>query len=279
MSLSVKPVEITKVSADGSKVTPDLMAVEEPLEIRIGYGALGERQQKSLSVTMRTPGHDYELATGFLFTEGIIDTFDQVESIKYCEDVGRLEEKENVVRIELKPEVNLDLEKLQRNFYTSSSCGVCGKSSIEAVHVTCRKIQDNIKVDKKVINGLSDKLRDAQQIFEHTGGLHAVGLFDLNGKLLLTREDVGRHNAMDKIVGACLFKKEIPLSERIIMVSGRASFELVQKALRAGIPVMAAVGAPSSLAVTLAKDLGMTLMGFVRGTSFNVYCGSQRIST
>ncbi|MCB0492993.1 MAG: formate dehydrogenase accessory sulfurtransferase FdhD [Cyclobacteriaceae bacterium] len=277
MSLSVKPVEITKVSAEGSKVTPDLMAVEEPLEIRIGYGALGERQQKSLSVTMRTPGHDYELAIGFLFTEGIIDTFDQVESIKYCEDVGRQEERENVVRVELKPEVKLDLEKLQRNFYTSSSCGVCGKSSIEAVHVTCTPIQDNIKVDKEVIHGLPKTLREAQQIFEHTGGLHAVGLFDLNGKLLLTREDVGRHNAMDKIVGACLFKKEIPLSETILMVSGRASFELAQKALRAGAPIMAAVGAPSSLAVTLAKDLGMTLMGFVRGASFNVYCGSQRI--
>jgi FdhD protein len=277
MSLSVKPVEITKVSAEGSKVTPDLMAVEEPLEIRIGYGALGERQQKSLSVTMRTPGHDYELAIGFLFTEGIIDTFDQVESIKYCEDVGRQEERENVVRVELKPEVKLDLEKLQRNFYTSSSCGVCGKSSIEAVHVTCTQIQDNIKVDKEVIHGLPKALREAQQIFEHTGGLHAVGLFDLNGKLLLTREDVGRHNAMDKIVGACLFKKEIPLSETILMVSGRASFELVQKALRAGAPIMAAVGAPSSLAVILAKDLGMTLMGFVRGASFNVYCGSQRI--
>ncbi|MGB4975081.1 MAG: formate dehydrogenase accessory sulfurtransferase FdhD [Cyclobacteriaceae bacterium] len=279
MSLSVKPVEITKVNAEGSKVTPDLMAVEEPLEIRLGYGGMGSRQQKSLAVTMRTPGHDYELAIGFLFTEGIIDTFDQVESIKYCEDVGRQEERENVVRVELKPEVDLDLEKLQRNFYTSSSCGVCGKSSIEAVHVTCTQIQDKIKVDKKVITGLSDKLRDAQQIFEHTGGLHAVGLFDLDGKLLLTREDVGRHNAMDKIVGACLFKKEIPLADTILMVSGRASFELVQKALRAGAPIMAAVGAPSSLAVTLAKDLGMTLMGFVRGTSFNVYCGGQRIST
>ncbi|MEP2667865.1 MAG: formate dehydrogenase accessory sulfurtransferase FdhD [Cyclobacteriaceae bacterium] len=277
MSLSVKPVEITKVSADGSKVTPDLMAVEEPLEIRIGYGALASRQQKSLSVTMRTPGHDYELATGFLFTEGIIDTFDQIESIKYCEDAGRQEEKENVVRVELKPDVNLDLEKLQRNFYTSSSCGVCGKSSIEAVHVTCGQIQDNIKVDKKIVNGLADKLRDAQQIFEHTGGLHAVGLFDLKGQLLLTREDVGRHNAMDKIVGASLFKKEIPLSDKIIMVSGRASFELVQKALRAGVPMMAAVGAPSSLAVTLAQDLGMTLLGFVRGKSFNIYCGKGRL--
>lgn len=279
MSLSVKPIEITKVSADGSKVAPDLMAVEEPLEIRIGYGALGSRQQKSLSVTMRTPGHDYELAVGFLFTEDIIDTYDQIESIKYCEDVGRQEERENVVRVELKPDVDVNLEKLQRNFYTTSSCGVCGKSSIEAVHVACPRIEDNITIGKEIIYALPDKLRDAQQIFEHTGGLHAVGLFDLEGKLLLTREDVGRHNAMDKVVGACLFKKEIPLSDKILMVSGRASFELVQKALRAGTPIMAAVGAPSSLAVTLAKDLGMTLLGFVRGKSFNIYCGKGRFGS
>lgn len=277
MSLSVKPIEIIKVNADGSRVTPDLVAVEEPLEIRIGFGTLGDRQQKSLSVTMRTPGHDYELATGFLITEGIINTFDQIESIKYCEDVGRQEEKENVVRLELKPDVHFDLKKLQRNFYTTSSCGVCGKSSIEAVHVACTPINDSIQVDKEMIHGLPDKLREAQQIFEHTGGLHAVGLFDLKGKPLLTREDVGRHNAMDKIVGACLFKKEIPLSNSIIMVSGRASFELVQKALRAGAPIMAAVGAPSSLAISLAKDLGMTLLGFVKGGSFNIYSGAQRV--
>ncbi len=278
MSQTVKPVEITKINAEGSKVAPDLVAVEEPLEIRIGFGEVGDRQQKSLSVTMRTPGHDYELATGFLITEGIIDTFEQVESIKYCEDVGRQEDKENVVRLELKPDVNFDVKKLQRNFYTTSSCGVCGKSSIEAVHVACRPIKDNIQVDKNVIYGLPDKLREAQQIFEHTGGLHAVGLFDLNGKLLLTREDVGRHNAMDKIVGASLFKKEIPLSNNIIMVSGRASFELVQKALRAGAPMMVAVGAPSSLAISLAKDLGMTLLGFVKRGSFNIYTGAQRLS-
>lgn len=277
MSSSVKPVEITKITPRGNKVTPDLMAVEEPLEIRIGFGSEGDRQQRSLSVTMRTPGHDFELATGFLFTEGIIESFDQIESIKYCEDIGKQEEKENVVRVELKTSISIDFEKLQRNFYTSSSCGVCGKSSIESVQVSCQTMNDNLKLDKNIIHTLSDQLRDAQQIFEHTGGLHAVGLFDLNGKLLLTREDVGRHNAMDKIAGACLFKKEIPLSDKIIMVSGRASFELVQKAGRAGCPIMAAVGAPSSLAVTLAENLGMTLIGFVRDQSFNLYCGKQRI--
>ncbi len=255
------------------------MAVEEPLEIRIGFGSEGDRQQRSLSVTMRTPGHDFELATGFLFTEGIIDSFDQMESIKYCEDGGKQEEKENVVRVELKPSISLDFEKLQRNFYTSSSCGVCGKSSIESVQVSCQTMNDNLKLDKSIIHTLSDQLREAQQIFEHTGGLHAVGLFDLNGKLLLTREDVGRHNAMDKIIGACLFNKEIPLSDKVLMVSGRASFELVQKAGRAGCPIMAAVGAPSSLAVTLAENLGMTLIGFVRDQSFNLYCGKQRIES
>lgn len=277
MSLSVKPIETIKVTSSGSKVMPDLMAVEEPLEIRIGYGPLGDRKQKSLSVTMRTPGHDYELATGFLFTEAIIDSFDQVESIKYCEDVGKQEEKENVVRVELSPKVILDTGKLQRNFYTSSSCGVCGKSSIEAVHVSCQILKDTINIDKQVIHSLPNRLRETQQIFEHTGGLHAVGLFDIDGKLLMTREDVGRHNAMDKIIGAALFKKDVPLSGGIMMVSGRASFELVQKALRAGAPILAAVGAPSSLAVTLAKDMGMTLLGFVRENSFNVYCGQHRI--
>lgn len=277
MSSSVKPIEITKVTLRGSHSTPDLMAVEEPLEIRIGFGRLGNREQKNLSVTMRTPGHDYELAIGFLFTEGIIDTYDQIESIKYCADVGKQEERENVVRVELRPEVILDVEKLQRHFYTSSSCGVCGKSSIESVHVSCLRLEDSVRVKSNVIHSLADKLREAQQIFEHTGGLHAVGLFDSGGKLMLTREDVGRHNAMDKIVGACLFKKEIPLSNHLLMVSGRASFELVQKAIKAGVQVMAAVGAPSSLAVSLAKDFGMTLLGFVRNSSYNIYSGEQRI--
>ncbi|MCB0489793.1 MAG: formate dehydrogenase accessory sulfurtransferase FdhD [Cyclobacteriaceae bacterium] len=277
MATSVKPVEITKFSSGSRKPSPDLMAVEEPLEIRLGYGPVGDRQQKSLSVTMRTPGHDYELAIGFLFTEAIIDSYDQIESVKYCEDVGRQEEIENVVRVELRPEVNLDFDKFQRNFYTTSSCGVCGKSSIESVEVSCTKLSDQLEIESEIIPTLSEKLREAQQIFEHTGGLHAVGLFDSEGKLLLTREDVGRHNAMDKVIGACLFKKDIPLSNHIVMVSGRASFELVQKALRAGIPIMAAVGAPSSLAASLASDMNMTLLGFVRAQSFNVYCGEQRI--
>lgn len=278
MNPSVRPIEIIKITGAQSKVNPDLIAAEEPLEIRLGFGPLGDREQRSLSVTMRTPGHDYELAVGFLFTEGVINSFSEIESIKYCEDVGRQEEKENVVRVELKPDVKLDFEKFSRNFYTTSSCGVCGKSSIESVQVNCAKLTDNLRVSPGVIHALSSKLRAAQQVFEYTGGLHAVGLFDTDGSLEILREDVGRHNAMDKIIGACLFKNEVPLSNKMVMVSGRGSFELVQKAVRAGAPLMAAVGAPSSLAVSLANDMGMTLLGFVRDNSFNVYSGKERIA-
>lgn len=276
MHTAVKPIEITKITAKGSNTRSDLMAVEEPMEIRLGYGPVNDRQQINLAVTMRTPGHDFELATGFLYTEGIIDSFDQVERIKYCVDRGKQDEKDNVVRVELKPDVLVYTEKVLRNFYASSSCGVCGKASIEAVRINLRPLMGRLKVSTKDILTLPGKLRQAQQIFEHTGGLHAVGLFTAKGKLLRTREDVGRHNAMDKIIGASLVEREIPLSESIIIVSGRASFELVQKALRAGVPVMAAVGAPSSLAVALARENDMTLLGFVKEGGFNLYCGEKR---
>lgn len=274
---SVKHTTIQKISDSGVESKPDLLAIEEPLEIRIGFGSISERQQKSLSVTMRTPGHDFELAVGFLFTEGIIQNFDQIESVKYCEDGGKQEQKENIVRVELKPDVKIDFEKLQRHFYTTSSCGVCGKSSIDAVKVNCESISDSFKISSDTIHTLPDKLRKAQQVFEHTGGLHASALFDSNGNLILIREDVGRHNALDKIVGAMLFKSEIPLSSYALLVSGRASFELIQKAAVAGIPVLAAVGAPSSLAVQLANDVNMTLLGFVRDKRFNIYCGNERV--
>lgn len=277
MAHFVRPVEIIKVTANNCELVSDLVATEEPLEIRIGYGQLTERQQKSLSVTMRTPGHDFELALGFLFTEGVIQSLDQVESIKYCEDVGRAEERENVVRVELKPEVIIDFEKLQRNFYTTSSCGVCGKSSIEAVKVNCTAISVNERINADLIHTLPEKLREAQRVFEHTGGLHASGLFNLKGELILLREDVGRHNALDKVVGAMLLKNELPLSNYMLLVSGRTSFELVQKAALAGIPLLAAIGAPSSLAVNLAEDCGMTLIGFIRDGKFNIYSGKERI--
>lgn len=277
MATHVRPLEILKITADTHALSPDLVAVEEPLEIRIGFGPLAERQQKSLSVTMRTPGHDFELALGFLFTEGIITSFDQVESIKHCEDIGRAEEKENVVRVELKPDVHLDFQKLQRNFYITSSCGVCGKSSIEAVKTLCSFQSPVWKVRSDRLHFLPEELREAQRVFDHTGGLHASGLFNLQGDLILVREDVGRHNALDKVIGAMLVKNEVPLSNYILLVSGRASFELVQKTAMAGIPFLAAVGAPSSLAVTLAIDCGITLVGFLREGRFNIYSGAERI--
>lgn len=278
MSSLVKNIEISRVSGRWIEPKDDLLAVEEPLEIHLGYGSREERQQKSLSVTMRTPGHDFELALGFLFTEGIIRSPDKVENIQYCENVGRQEERENVLRVELKSEVRIDFQKLQRNFYTSSSCGVCGKSSIESVQVHCKHMHVDWKVASEFIHLLPEKLKSGQQVFKHTGGLHASGLFNLSGELVLAREDVGRHNALDKVIGAMLTKESFPLSAYILVVSGRASFELVQKAAVAGIPILAAVGAPSSLAVSLAEGCGMTLLGFVRDNRFNIYSVPERIT-
>lgn len=273
---SVNHVRIVKHQASGKAEKTDLVAVEEPLEIRLGFGPADQREQRSLAVTMRTPGHDFELAAGFLFTEGIVQSFSQIDNIRYCENLGKQEEN-NVVRVELSSALAPDFQKLQRNFYTTSSCGVCGKSSIEAVTVQYEPITTNWSVSAKLIQSLPDKLREAQHIFEHTGGLHASGLFDQQGSLILLREDVGRHNALDKVIGAMLFKKTIPLSDYILVVSGRASFELVQKAAITGIPVLVAVGAPSSLAVNLAQSSGITLIGFAREERFNIYTHPTRI--
>lgn len=273
---SVNTAKILKRMAGSSQAVTDLLAVEEPLEIRMGYGLPEQREQKSISVTMRTPGNDFELVTGFLFTEGIITSYDQVSHIQYCQDLGRQKEN-NVVRVELHPDVPVDFAKIERHFYTTSSCGVCSKSSIDAVHMNCIKIASGLKVSEQVINQAPDQLREEQKIFEYTGGLHAAGLFDKHGELILMREDVGRHNALDKLIGASLVKKMVPLSAYFVLVSGRASFELVQKSLVAGIPIMAAVGAPSTLAVYLAEELGMSLLGFVRNGGFNIYSNQERI--
>ena len=257
---------------------PDLLAVEEPLEIRLGFGPVGNREQRSLAVTMRTPGHDLELVLGFLFTEGIIRRYDEVESIHHCAQVRHAEEQGNVVRVELAAGVMPDMEKLQRNFYMTSSCGVCGKSSIESLHTACARLTgDGLQVSASVIAQLPDRLLQHQAVFAHTGGLHAVALFDRHGAVRLVREDVGRHNAFDKIIGASLLQGALPLSDAMVLVSSRASFELVQKAMVAGIPMLAAVGAPSSLAVDLARHYGLTLLGFVRDGRFNIYCGEQRL--
>lgn len=285
-SSSVASVQILKVTSPGSdkntfasNAAEDLLAVEQPLEIKIVYGPENDRQQKNISVTMCTPGHDEELAIGFLFTEGIITGKDDIMN---CGVAGN-----NVVIATLRPGISFDPKKIERHFYTSSSCGVCGKSSIDAVKnvFTNNGAKDNIRINASVLTRLPDTLRKQQEVFEHTGGLHASALFDLDGNLLLTREDVGRHNALDKLIGATLqaadkpLKRlaEIPLDKHILLLSGRASFELIQKAAMAGIKVVCAVGAPSSLAVELAKETDMTLVGFLRDGRFNIYCGEQRI--
>ena len=266
-------MRVSAVSAGDSSQRDDLLVAEEPLEIRLGHGPEHDRKEVRLSVTMRTPGHDEELALGFLFTEGIIARKEEVMHVAYCADVKE-EERGNVVRAELHPSVELDPARWQRNFYTTSSCGVCGKSSIDAVRTQCSvPLGASGRLEAAVITSLPDRMREAQTVFKHTGGIHAAALFDEAGELLLLREDIGRHNAVDKVVGAMLSGSVTP-DERILLVSGRAGFELVQKCLMAGIPRMAAVGAPSSLAVQLARDGGLTLIGFLRGDRFNVYTGT-----
>ncbi|RYE36625.1 MAG: formate dehydrogenase accessory sulfurtransferase FdhD [Sphingobacteriaceae bacterium] len=273
---SVTPLTLIKVNENFSVSAEDFLAAEEPLEIRLGYGPAQNRVQKSISVTMRTPGNDFELAIGFLFTEGIIENIGQVASIKHCNGLH-----ENVVRVELINDLELDMSKLERNFYTTSSCGVCGKSSIDAVKTVCRLPETSAKelrFSAEMIYQFPALLRQNQNIFEHTGGLHGCALFNTDGKLLLAREDVGRHNALDKLIGATLQQGLFPLDKYLLLLSGRASFELIQKAYMAGIKMVAAVGAPSGLAVQMAADADITLIGFLRGQKFNIYCGEQRIS-
>jgi FdhD protein len=257
----------------------DVLAVEEPLEIRIDYGPKTERIRKSLSITMRTPGHDFELAAGFLFTEGLISDRRQIEGISYCGPALFGDGSNNTVRVELSSDVEMDMKKLERHFYTTSSCGVCGKSSLEALR-TKSNFQITIgdfSISSSTVHRLPDLLREAQSVFAATGGLHAAALFTADGELLCLREDVGRHNAFDKIVGRAFLDGKLPLKNCAVMVSGRASFELLQKASMAAIPVFAAVGAPSSLAVDLAREAGISLLGFVRNQRFNIYSGAERI--
>jgi FdhD protein len=269
MRTPVSKVNVVRVEGGATADVDDLLVVEEPLEIRLGHGPLEDRKEFRLSVTMRTPGNDEELALGFLYTEGVISSVDEIISIKPCLNV-KPEEKGNVVRAELRPDLDQDLSRWQRNFYTTSSCGVCGKSSLEAVRVNCSPIQPFGNVDAKIIASLPDEMRKVQTVFTHTGGIHAAALFDATGKLLILREDVGRHNAVDKVIG-CMLQRNIHPQKKILLVSGRAGFELVQKCAVAGIPAMAAIGAPSSLAVDLAKNIGLTLIGFLRKDRFNIY--------
>lgn len=279
---SVSPVIIERFANGIQQADNDLLAVEEPMEIRLDYGPATARTSQPVSVTMRTPGYDFELALGFLFTEGIIQLPEDVKQVRYCTDMQTVENQNNIVRVYLHEQVAVDMERLKRNFYTSSSCGVCGKESIENVYTQCKPVlQTGWQVNAETILRLPAELREKQRVFEYTGGLHASALFDQKGNLLLVREDIGRHNALDKLAGATLFGKteKKDLLKTILLLSGRASFELIQKAAMASIPVVCAVGAPSSLAVQMAKTAGITLIGFLRGERFNIYCGAERIKS
>ena len=251
----------------------DVLATEEPLEIRVAYTTPDAKVQKNVSVTMRTPGNDSELAVGFLFTEGVISSGADVRAVQQVTD--------NVVKVNLAEGVTPDINQLERNFYTTSSCGVCGKASIDAIKTVCDQPDtypyDALKCSVELIYALPAKLRMQQSVFEQTGAIHACALFDTAGNLLLMREDVGRHNALDKLIGAWLMADKLPAGDTILLLSGRASFELIQKAAMAGIKIIAAVGAPSSLAVQLSEDMNMTLLGFLRAERFNIYSGAQRI--
>ncbi|MFK7934332.1 MAG: formate dehydrogenase accessory sulfurtransferase FdhD [Saprospiraceae bacterium] len=257
----------------------DQITVEEPLEIKIGFGKGKARQQRSLSVTMRTPGDDFNLVRGFLFTEGLIANNSDILSMRYIGNQLDKMAQENVLLVDLNPDLPFDINQLNRHFYTSSSCGVCGKASIEMVRTTsCYLLNKNHpQIVQNIIYHLPERLRAAQTVFDQTGGIHAVGLFNKNGNLLFAAEDVGRHNAMDKLIGKALKEQLLPLSDDIILVSGRTSFELTQKAIMAGVPILAAVGAPSTLAIDLAEENGMTLIGFLNKTRANIYCGVERL--
>lgn len=272
-NISVIHSRVIKYKAEEVNETDDELAIEEPLEIQLKYYSSGSWLIKNISVTMRTPGNDEELALGFLFTEGIIQNRNQIFQVNV------FPEDENKILLTLCDNETPRLEKAERNFYATSSCGVCGKSSIDAIRTISlyKNVHDKIRVDTALIYKLENSLRKRQVVFDCTGGLHASALFDLEGKIMILREDVGRHNALDKVIGAAFLDNQLPLSHSILLLSGRASFELVQKAVMAGIKIIAAVGAPSSLAVQLAKEEGITLIGFLRDNRFNVYCGEQRI--
>jgi FdhD protein len=269
---------VTRLRDGAWSEADDVLAAEEPLEVRlIWQDATGQTQRKNIAVTMRTPGDDFELAAGFLHGEGILHSRNDVADVAYCTDEDEAQAF-NIVTVTLAPGVQFDPSRLERNFYTTSSCGVCGKAALENIETQgCEALPPGFSVTSGVIRSLPSKLREAQAVFERTGGLHAAGLFDTDGTLLSLREDVGRHNAVDKLIGEAFLAGHTPLTDRLLMLSGRASFELLQKALVARIPVVAAVGAPSSLAVELAESFNVTLCGFVRADGLNIYAAPERV--
>jgi FdhD protein len=272
LARKARSVNLTQVSEwnDGRvQRKEDYLAAEEPLEIRVG--------DEPLSVTMRTPGHDLELAAGFLFTEGLVQQRSQIIAL---DDEARSGDKNqgNIVRAELAPESAPDFEKMRRHFFAASSCGICGKASIDAVrNRALAPPSPNFRLDAEVLLRLPDALRALQAVFGRTGGLHAAALFNASGELLVLREDIGRHNAVDKVIGWALLEDRVPLGENVMLVSGRGGFEIVQKAIVAGVPIVASVSAPSSLAVQLARELQLTLIGFLRDRRFVIYSGEERI--
>src|ERR671916_2539304 len=268
-------VRVRVVEEGLTRVRPDTLATEEPMEIRL----ISEDAKQTVAITMRTPGADFELAAGFLYGEGIVSSPDDILKISYCVDPDLdAEQQYNIVNVELRDNRDYDLKPLERHFYTTSACGVCGKASLEQLELRgCPMIPSGPEVSAEVVYSLPEKLREAQGLFEATGGLHAAALFDAEGELVALREDVGRHNATDKLLGWAFLEERLPLRGHIVMVSGRSSFEILQKCLAAGVPVVCAISAPSSLAVDVARQFNMTLVGFLRGNRFNVYSGSERV--
>ena len=273
------PVKITRVDRGVASEVLDHVALEEPLEIRLDWLDGDTRQQKSVSITMRTPGNDTELAAGFLLSEGVVRSPADIEKIVGCGPDSGAHGGQNIIKVRLADHAKVEWPKLQRHFYATSSCGVCGKASLDALEVPGMRAitDDGFQIDSRLICALQDKVRARQSVFDQTGGLHAAALFNAAGELLALREDVGRHNAVDKLLGAQFLAGSAPLSSHLLFLSGRASFELVQKALVAGVPMIVAVGAPSSLAVELAKRFNISLVGFARGERFNIYHGAARI--
>ena len=280
MSGASLAIDVSKVHGTRQISQSDSVAVEEPLEIQLCAPSAGDSAAKSISITMRTPGNDEELSVGFLFTEGIVSSAAEVASVRHCGDADPDTGFRNVIRVELEPHVRVDLSRLERHFYTTSSCGVCGKTSLTALRVAGQKPMTDVTTvfDRDGLIAAPGKLRVQQEVFSMTGGLHAAAAFSPDGEITLVREDVGRHNAVDKVIGALLLSNRLPAREQGLLVSGRASFELMQKALVAGFPLLAAVGAPSSLAVSLAKEFDMTLVGFLRRGNFNIYSRPERLA-
>ncbi len=270
----VENIIVHKINSGQINQTADKVAVEEPLQIQIEYSTATGKMLKDIAVTMRTPGNDAELAAGFLFTEGIIKSNEDINEIK------QEHSDEYKVQVILKENIVLAIGNAARNFYTTSSCGICGKASIDAIHTVSQfgAIKNNSCIKAEVFYTLQNELKKQQKVFEDTGGIHACALFDVDGKFIMLREDVGRHNALDKIIGAALLAKQLPLNNCILLLSGRASFELLQKAVMAGIKIIASVGAPSSLAVEMATENDVTLIGFLKEDRFNIYSGKERIS-